>query len=151
MGHDEDHPTDKQARTCPKNHKWTKAREVERQKLRQYGVYSIVQKYEIPEGLTPIDTKWVYDVKKNSEGLITRYRARKVVRGFKQEYGINYHETFSQMVRSESWRVLLTLAVNYGWTVLQWDVKAAYLQANLDPEHQIYVKGLKEDNTIEYW
>ena len=55
------------------------------------------------------------------------------------------------MARSESWRVLLTLAINHGWTVMQWDVKVAYLQADLDPEHQIYVKDLKEDNTVEYW
>ena len=73
-------------------------------------------------------------------------------RGFTQEYGLNYHETFSQMARSESWRVLLTIAVNTpGWTVMQWDVKAAYLQANLDPNHEIYVKDLTETGETEYW
>ena len=55
------------------------------------------------------------------------------------------------MARSESWRVLLTLAINHGWTVRQWDVKAAYLQADLDPEHQIYVKDLTESGETEYW
>ena len=70
-------------------------------------------------------------------------------RGFTQEYGLNYHETFSQMARSESWRILLVLALNKGWDVLQWDVKAAYLQANLN--HEIYVKDLKDDGTYEYW
>ena len=34
---------------------------------------------------------------------------------------------------------------------MQWDVKAAYLQANLDPEHQIYVKDLTESRETEYW
>ena len=149
VGHDDDHPTDEQTRTCPKAHEWAKARQIEREKLQKYGVYSIVSK--VPEGIHPVDTKWVYDVKKDSAGTITRYRARKVGRGFTQEYGLNYHETFSQMARSESWRVLPTLAVNHGWTVMQWDVKAAYLQADLDPSHQIYVKDLTEHGETEYW
>ena len=152
MGHDNDHPTDEQARTHPtRAREWAKACQIEREKLQKYGVYTIVPKHMIPEGVHPVDTKWVYDVKKDASGVITRYRARKVGRGFTQEYGLNYHETFSQMARSESWRVLLTLAVNHRWTVLQWDVKAAYLQADLDPKHEIYVKDLKEDNTVEYW
>ena len=151
VGHDEDHPTDEQARSHPtRAQKWAKARQTEREKLQKYGVYTTVQKEEIPEGLQPVDTKWVYDVKKDASGNITRYRARKVGRGFTQEYGLNYHETFSQMARSESWRVLLAIAVNTPeWTVMQWDVKAAYLQANL--EHEIYVKDLTETGETEYW
>ena len=54
------------------------------------------------------------------------------------------------MARSESWRVLLAIAIDTpGWTVMQWDVKAAYLQANLD--HEIYVKDLTESGETEYW
>ena len=149
VGHDDDHPTDEQARSGPKAQEWAKARQIEREKLQKYGVYTIVQKGSIPEGAYPVDTKWVYDVKKDNTGKITRHRARKVGRGFTQEYGLNYHETFSQMARSESWRVLLTLAINHGWTVLQWDVKAAYLQADL--KHEIYVKDLTESGETEYW
>ena len=152
VGHNDDHPTDEQARSHPtKAREWAKARQTEREKLQKYRVYTVVQKHMIPEGVHPVDTKWVYDVKKDNKGNITRYRARKVGRGFTQEYGLNYHETFSQMARSESWRVLLTLAINHGWTVLQWDVKAAYLQADLDPKHQIYVKDLTESGETEYW
>ena len=56
------------------------------------------------------------------------------------------------MARSESWRVLLAIAINTpGWTVMQWDVKAAYLQADLDLKHQIYVKDLTESGETEYW
>ena len=147
VGHDDDHPTDEQARISNKSHEWAKARQIEREKLQRYGVYTIV--HQIPSGTQPVDTKWVYDVKKDASGNITRYRARKVGRGFTQEYGLNYHETFSQMARSESWRVLLTLAINHEWTVLQWDVKAAYLQADL--KHEIYVKDLTESGETEYW
>ena len=54
------------------------------------------------------------------------------------------------MARSESWRVLLAIAIYIPeWTVMQWDAKAAYLQANLDPEHQIYIKDLTESGETE--
>ena len=148
VGHDDDHPTDEQARHHPtKAHEWAEARQIEREKLQKFGVYTIV--HHVPPGVQPVDTKWVYDVKKDNDGNINRYRARKVGRGFTQEYGLNYHETFSQMARSESWRVLLTLAINHKWTVMQWDVKAAYLQADLN--HEIYVKDLTESGETEYW
>ena len=58
---------------------------------------------KVPEGFHSVDTKWLYNVKKDSSGHITRYRARKVRRGFTKEYGLNYYETFSQMARSKSW------------------------------------------------
>ena len=57
VGHDEDHPTDEQARTSSKSHEWSKARQVEREKLQKYEVYSIIP--YIPEGVTTVDTKWV--------------------------------------------------------------------------------------------
>lgn len=79
IGHDEDHPTEQQVITSPYAKEWAQAREIERAKLRQYGVYTIVPK---PEGHRPVDTKWVYDVKRDQEGNLIRRRARKVGRGF---------------------------------------------------------------------
>ena len=66
VGHNNDHPTDKQARTCPKAHEWAKARQTEREKLQKYEVYSIISK--VSKGFHPVDTKWVYDVKKDASG-----------------------------------------------------------------------------------
>ena len=63
-------------------------------------------------------------------------------RGFTQEYGKNYEDTHSQMARSETWRILLTLAVKYEWHVRQWDVVAAYLNAPLT--HEVHVKDGEE-------
>ena len=143
VGHDDDHPTEQQVleetnQTLAKE--WAEAREKERQKLRKYGVYSIVP--IIPKGHRPVDTKWVYDVKRDKEGNLLRRRARKVGRGFTQEYGKNYEDTHSQMARSETWRILLALAIQYKWHVRQWDVVAAYLNAPLT--HEVYVKDGEE-------
>ena len=150
VGHDEDHPTEEQVANAPTElaTEWAKAREVERAKLRQYEVYTIVPR-EQTEGHRVVDTKWVYDVKRDNQGNLLRRRARKVGRGFTQEFGVNYEETFSQMSRSETWRILLVLAVQNNWAIRQWDVKAAYLQAPLT--HEVYVQDINEKGETEYW
>ena len=147
VGKDPDHPTDQQARTSKESLKWMEARKAERNQLQQYGVYSIVEK--LPSGVTPVDTKWVYVVKRDAKGNVIQYKARKVGRGFTQEYGINYDETYSQMARPETWRILLTLMVQRKWKIQQWDVVAAYLQADL--RHEVYVEDTTEEGEKEYW
>ena len=55
------------------------------------------------------------------------------------------------MSRSETWRILLTLAIQQTprLAIRQWDVKAAYLQAPLN--HEVYVQDINEKGEIEYW
>ena len=53
------------------------------------------------------------------------------------------------MSRSETWRILLVLAVQNNWAIHQWDVKATYLQAPLT--HEVYVQDTNEKGETEYW
>ncbi|XP_047103363.1 uncharacterized mitochondrial protein AtMg00820-like [Schistocerca piceifrons] len=46
-----------------------------------------------------IDSKWVFKVLFDPDGNITRYKARLCARGFKQDYGVNYNETFSTVIQ----------------------------------------------------
>ena len=70
-------------------------------------------------------------------------------RGFTQEHGVTYGETYSQMSRAETWKVLIVLALQNNWEARQWDVKAAYLNAPL--KHDVYVQNINESGTTEYW
>jgi hypothetical protein len=144
VGRGLDHPTDEQARDGVYKNEWQKARQKARQKereqLQRYGVYSKVQ--GIPEGYKAVDTKWIYVIRRNLNGSIGKFKARKVGRGFSQEKGINYDKTYAQMARLETWRIMLTVAPSKGWKIRQWDVVAAYLQARL--EHIVYVTDLNK-------
>ena len=85
-----------------------------------------------PAGIKPVKCKRVFKRKLNSSGLVERYKARLVDKGFLQQKGINYEETFSPVVRYSSIRFLLALSAKYGMKVDQMDVATAFLNPELD-------------------
>jgi hypothetical protein len=62
---------------------------------------------------------------------LSRYKARWVVRGFTQQAGVDYGETFSPVVKPATIRVVLSLATSLAWPINQLDVKNAFLHGNL--------------------
>jgi hypothetical protein len=64
------------------------------------------------EGKNIIDCKWVYKVKRKSDGTIDRYKARLVAKGFKQRYGIDYEDIFSPVVKIATIRLVLSIEVS---------------------------------------
>ena len=66
------------------------------------------------------------------------YKARLVAQGFSQKYGTDYDESFCSVVRLESVRTLIALAVQYGLHLRQVDVTTAFLNDEL--EEEVYMK-----------
>jgi len=86
------------------------------------------------KGRNVIGCKWVYKIKRKSDGSLDRYKARLVAKGFKQRYGIDYEDTFSPVVKAATIRVILSLAVSCGWSLRQLDVHNAFFHGLLEEE-----------------
>ena len=85
-----------------------------------------------------IGVKWVYKTKSNVEGKIERNKARLTVKGYKQQQGRVYEETFVPVSRMETVRIVLSIAAKQKWKVYQMNVKSAFLNGVLKEE--VYVE-----------
>lgn len=121
--------TYKEAITHKDQQKWKTAMNAEMDALRQQEVWNLEP---LPAGRVPISAKWVYKIKRTSEGSIERYKARLVARGFTQRKGIDYEETFAPVSKMTSLRTFLSIAAFEGFSVHQMDVNSAYLNGLID-------------------
>ena len=85
-----------------------------------------------------MSSKWIYKTKHNADGIIEKYKARFVARGFSQKEGIDYEETFAPVSRYTSIRSILALAAVMKWKIHQMDVKTAFLNGVV--EEEVYVE-----------
>ena len=74
-----------------------------------------------------VGCKWIYKIKTRSDGSIERYKAHLVAKGFTQEYGIDYEETFALVTRISFVHAPLAVVVANKWDIFQMDVKNASL------------------------
>lgn len=84
-----------------------------------------------PPDVKPIGYKWVYYVKLNSNGFLKFYNACLVALGNKQEYGIDYDETFSPVTKMTIVRTVISIASSSGWSLRQMDVNNDFLHGDL--------------------
>ncbi|GJW34001.1 retrovirus-related pol polyprotein from transposon TNT 1-94 [Tanacetum coccineum] len=145
----------------PKNYKdtltqacWIEAMQEELHKFERLEVWELVPP---PDKAFVISFKWIYKVKLDELAGILKNKARLVARGYRQEEGIDFEESFAPIARLEAIRIFLAFATHMNIVIYQMDVKTAFLNGNLreevyvsqpdgfvDPDKPNYVYKLKK-------
>ena len=89
---------------------------------------------DLPLGKSVIGCKWVYKIKTKSDGTVERYKAYLVVKGYAQEYVIDYEKTFAPIARITFVCSLLAIPAVHQWPLFQMDVKNVFLNGDLTEE-----------------
>lgn len=118
-----------------KDPKWKEAVFEELKALNEKKTWDVV---DMPKGKKLVGCKWIFSVKVGKNGIIERYKACLVARGYTQTYGIDYEQTFAPVAKLNSIRVLLSIAANLDWELHQMDVSNAFLNGTL--EEEVYMK-----------
>jgi hypothetical protein len=116
------------ARAVLKDPNWLEAMTEEYRALLGNDTWDLVPP---PQNAKIISGKWVFRHKLKPDGSLDRYKARWVLRGFSQEQGIDFDETFSPVVKPATVRVVLSIALSLKWKTRQLDVKNAFLHGKL--------------------
>ena len=81
-----------------------------------------------------IGCQWIYKNKLLPNGKLGKRNSRLVAKGNHQQYGLDYKETFSPVVKAVTIRLVLGYAVSNSWPVRQLDVNQAFLRGTLNEE-----------------
>jgi len=113
--------------------------------LAENSTWEYVGLEDVPAGVTPIISKWVFMTKELPGGGI-RYKARLVIRGFEQQAGVNFDETFTPVAKLQSLCMVLALAAVYDWEIEQMDVVTAFLNSKVDGDiYMALPQGIEAD------
>ena len=117
--------------TGPEAPLWKEAVNNEIESIMQNHTWELV---DLPPGSKPLGYKWIFKRKMKADGSIDKYKARLVVKGYRQKEGLDYFDTYSPVTRITSIRMLIAIAALFNLEIHQMDVKTAFLNGDLNEE-----------------
>ena len=129
--------TYQEALKSAQSREWTKAMAEELDSLKENETWS-ERPVELPPGRKCVNTKWVFKIKRDQNGVIKRYKARLVARGFTQKKGVDYDKTFAPVLQPALLRSLMAIAAEEDWHIHQVNIKTAFLYGKL--EEQVFIE-----------
>lgn len=109
---------------------WRSAMSSEFNALIQNGTWTLVPR----QNQNVIGCKWVFRLKRNSDGTVARYKERLVAKGFHQRLDLDFTHTFSPVTKPVTIRVILSIALSKGWSLRQLDINNAFLHGTLSKQ-----------------
>jgi len=120
------------------SHAFVKAQQSEIQELHDSSIFSYHDISSLPQGSKLLNTIWSYCRKRNPAGDLNKYKAWICIDGFKQQYGIDYWETYAPVVSWSTVHLLITMASLHGLHSQQLDFAQAFTQPPITKD--IYMK-----------
>ncbi|KAD6118818.1 hypothetical protein E3N88_10089 [Mikania micrantha] len=127
--------TYREAVTSLEGPQWKEAIKNEIDSILQNHTWELV---DLPPGCKPLGYRRIFKRKMKADGSIDKYKARLVIKGFRQKEGLDYFDTYSPVTRITSIRMVLAIAALRNLEVHQMDVKTAFLNGDL--EEEIYME-----------
>lgn len=128
----------KEATESPDCLHWESAMDDEINSVTSIGTFDLVK---LPPNREAIGSKWVYRLKRDPAGEISRHKARIVALGCAQQPGIDFFDTHAPVAKMDAIRFLLAYAAMCDFEIHQVDVKTAFLNGDL--EETIYMRQPK--------
>nr|GFA82900.1 copia protein [Tanacetum cinerariifolium] len=104
-----------------------------------------------------IPLKWIFKIKLDEYGEVLKNKVRLVAKGYRQEAGIDFEESFTPVARLKAIRLFIENATSENMIIFQMDVKTTFLNGELnevvyvsqpkgfvDPKHLMHVYRLKK-------
>jgi len=114
---------------------WVKEMDEELEQVEKNNNWELVSR---PKYKNVIGIKWIFKNKLNENGEVIRNKARLVYKGYAQQEGIDFEETFAPVARLEAIRMFLALSSFQKFKVFQMDVKSSFLNGDL--EEEVYIE-----------
>nr|GEZ57237.1 zinc finger, CCHC-type [Tanacetum cinerariifolium] len=121
-----------------KETQWMEAMHAEIDSIKKNQTWTLTR---LPPNQKVIGLKWVFKLKRDASGMVTKHKVRLVAKGYVLQKGVDFEDAFSPMAQMESIWLLLALAAKENWIVHHLDVKSAFLNRKL--KEDVYVTGNK--------
>lgn len=89
---------------------------------------------KLPPGRKAVGCRWVFAIKRKTDGSIDRYKARLVAQGFFQRPGFDFQETHASTLKWVTLRVILAYAALEDLEIESVDISSAFLNGEIDSE-----------------
>jgi len=126
--------TYREAMSCKDSKKWDTSMKSEMSGLKAMNTWIVIPRASLPPETNVIPVKWVYKVKTDSDGVVTKFKSRLTPKGFKQRYGIDYFEVYASTGKYKTLRVMYSIVASRNLELRQLDVPQAFTQAELDED-----------------
>ena len=108
-------------------------------KLQETGTWKLVDR---PKGIKVLTGKLVFKTKRDQNSQIEKHKARWVARGYEQQYGRDFEQTYASTCKSVTWKIVIAIAAIFDWDIDQMDAISAFLNSEIQGDVYMEVPPL---------